>query len=78
MIVPIVIVATAASLATLGYKKLKAKKYNISVGRELVFNRAMSSLQDPIKLQKLATTFKQVGLISYAERLEQRAEEVSK
>lgn len=74
---PAIIAAGAgiAGLATWAWKKKKGThQYGVlTPDRELIYNRAMNNLQDPVKLRKLAAGFKEQGLKPQAEMLEKRA-----
>lgn len=74
---PVIIAAATgvAGLATWAWKKKKGT-HNYGVltpDRELIYNRALNNLNDPVKLRKLAAGFKEQGLKPQAEMLEKRA-----
>ncbi len=74
---PVIIAAAAGvtGLATWAWRR-KAGTQNYGVltpDRELIYNRAMNNLQDPVKLRKLAEGFKSQGLKPQADMLEKRA-----
>ncbi len=66
----------AVGFATLvsGYAVHKrSKKSKMTSGRQLVYDKAMSSKLEPAQLEKLAAGFKKEGLLEHAENLFKRA-----
>lgn len=74
MPLPLLPIAVAAATALSGYAVHKrSKKVRMTSGRQLIYDKAMSSKLEPAQLEKLANGFRKEGLAEYADNLMKRA-----